>query len=174
MAPGTTMNFGTCERNLVDFFQHDKPLRSITPADATAFRKWLEENEGQAENTLRRRCRRARQFFAAAIKAKLIEENPFEGMSVTVTGSKDKERFVTEVESQKILKVARKHCLQTTDTHFEKSVQSDLTGARGTRRAKWRKIANFEKAKPAKNLVFYAGLRVSSLIQLPRRDSNPN
>ncbi len=104
VAAGTTMNFGTCERNLVEFFGRDKPLRSITHSDATAFRKWLEEHEGQAENTLRRRCGRARQFFAAAIKAKLIDANPFEGMPVTVTGSKDKARFITEAESQKILK----------------------------------------------------------------------
>ncbi len=104
VAPGTTMNFATCERNLVDFFGHDKPLRSITPADAAAFRKWLEEHEGQAENTLRRRCGRARQFFKAAIKAKLIDENPFDGMPVTVSGSTDKERFITEAESQTILK----------------------------------------------------------------------
>lgn len=104
VAPGTTMNFGTCETNLVEFFGHDKPLRFITAADATAFRKWLEEHEGQAENTLRRRCGRARQFFKAAIKAKLIDANPFDGMPVTVSGSKDKARFITEVESQKILK----------------------------------------------------------------------
>ena len=64
----------------------------------------MEEHEAQAENTLRRRCGRARQFFKAAIKAKLIDENPFEGMSVTVTGSTDKARFITEEESQKILK----------------------------------------------------------------------
>jgi len=102
--PGTVMNLGTCERNLNDFFGADRPMRSITTADAKAFRLWLEEHEGQAENTLRRRCGRARQFFKAAIKAKLIEENPFEGMSVTVTGSTDKARFITEEESQKILK----------------------------------------------------------------------
>lgn len=102
--PGTVMNLRTCERNLNDFFGAEKPLRSITAADAGAFRQWLADHEGQAENTLRRRCGRARQFFKAAIKAKLIEENPFEGMAVTVSGSKDRERFVTEEESQKILK----------------------------------------------------------------------
>ena len=53
--PGTVMNLGTCERNLNDFFGADRPMRSITPADAKAFRKWLEEYEKQAENTLRRR-----------------------------------------------------------------------------------------------------------------------
>ncbi len=102
--PGTTMNLRTCERNLNDFFGSDKPLRSITADDARAFRQWLADHEKQAENTLRRRCGRARQFFKAAQKAKLIDENPFEGMPVTVRGNKEKERFVTEEESQKILK----------------------------------------------------------------------
>ena len=104
VAPGTTMNYRTCERNLVDHFGYGKPMRSIKHSDATAFRKWLEEHEGQAENTIRRRCGRFRQFFKAAMKAKLIDENPFDGMPVTVRGSKDKERFVTETEARKILK----------------------------------------------------------------------
>jgi integrase len=104
VAPGTTMNFGTCERNLVDYFGHDKAMRSIKHSDAIAFRQWLEENEGQAENTIRRRCGRARQFFKAAMKSRLIDENPFDDMPVTVSGSTKKERFVTEAESQKILK----------------------------------------------------------------------
>ena len=79
-------------------------MRSVTAADGRAFRQWLQDHQGQAENTMRRRCGRTRQFFAAAVKSKSIDENPFEGMSVTVSGSTDKERFVSEEESQKILK----------------------------------------------------------------------
>jgi len=100
---GTRMAYDQVRLNLVAFFGYDKPLRSITANDAAEFREWLETDEGQAENTLRRRCGRARQFFTAAIKAKLIEENPFDGMPVTVSGNKEKERFITEAESQKIL-----------------------------------------------------------------------
>ena len=102
--PGTTTNYDQVRLNLVAFFGYEKPLRSFTTNDAAAFRKWLKDDENLAENTLRRRCGRARQFFTAAIKAKLIDENPFDGMPVSVGGSKDKERFVTEAESQKILK----------------------------------------------------------------------
>ncbi len=98
------MNFRTVERNLVDYFGADKLMRSVTAADGRAFRQWLQDHQGQAENTMRRRCGRTRQFFAAAVKSKSIDENPFEGMSVTVSGSTDKERFVSEEESQKILK----------------------------------------------------------------------
>ena len=82
----------------------DSEDSSLTQEQAgTLFRQWLQDHEKQAENTLRGRCGRARQFFASAIKAKLIEENPFEGVSVTVTGHRSKERFVSEEESQKIL-----------------------------------------------------------------------
>jgi integrase len=102
--PGTVTNYHQVRLNLVAFFGYEKPLRDITERDAAEFRTWLETAEGQSENTLRRRCGRARQFFTAAIKAKLIEENPFDGMPVSVGGSKDKTRFITEAESQKILK----------------------------------------------------------------------
>jgi len=101
--PGTTTNYDQVRLNLVAFFGYQKPLRSITASDALEFREWLQTDEGQAENTLRRRCGRARQFFTAAIKAKLIDENPFDGMPVTVSGNKSKERFITESESLKIL-----------------------------------------------------------------------
>ena len=103
-------NYHQVRLNLVAFFGYDKPLRDITEKDAAEFRAWLEKEEGQAENTLRRRCGRARQFFTAAIKAKLIDENPFDGMPVAVGGSKDKTRFITGAESQKILKAC--HDLQ--------------------------------------------------------------
>ncbi len=100
---GTTTNYNQVRLNLVAYFGYEKPLRSITANDAAAFREWLQTDEGQAENTLRRRCGRARQFFTAAIKSKLIDENPFDGMAVTVSGNKEKERFITEAESQEIL-----------------------------------------------------------------------
>ena len=101
--PGTRSNYNQVRLNLVAFFGYEKPLRSITANDAAKFREWLKTEEGLAENTLRRRCGRARQFFTAAIKSKLIEENPFVGMPVTVGGNKEKERFTTEAEAQKIL-----------------------------------------------------------------------
>ncbi len=102
--PGTVTNYHQVRLNLVAFFGYDKPLRDITEKDAAAFRAWLQTDERQSENTLRRRCGRARQFFTAAIKAKLIDENPFDGMPVSVGGSKGKTRFITEAESQKILR----------------------------------------------------------------------
>ena len=101
--PGTVTNYDQVRLNLVAFFGYAKPMRSVTASDAAAFREWLLSAEGLAENTARRRCGRSRQFFTAAMKAKLIDNNPFDGLPVSVGGNKAKERFVTEEQSQKIL-----------------------------------------------------------------------
>jgi integrase len=100
---GTHMNYDRVVKNITDFFGANKPLRAITVSDALAFRDWLKNHEELSENTLRRRCGRARQFMTAARKARLILENPFDGMTVTVGGNKEKERFITSEEAQKIL-----------------------------------------------------------------------
>ena len=100
---GTHLNYDRVVKNMTDFFGAGKPLRAITVSDALAFRDWLKNKEGLSENTLRRRCGRARQFMTAAKKARKIIENPFDGMTVTVGGNKEKERFVTLEEAQKIL-----------------------------------------------------------------------
>lgn len=45
-------------------------------------------------NTVRRRTGIAKQFFAQAIKAKLITENPFTGLAATVRGNEARQFFV--------------------------------------------------------------------------------
>ena len=58
-------------------------IASITPADADDFRRWLESKVG--DNTTRRACGRAKQFFHAAVRRRLIDRdaNPFGDMSDT-------------------------------------------------------------------------------------------
>ena len=67
-----------------------KLLRSISPADAEAFRVWLaaeanDRDNGRDEfsdNTVRRRAGIAKQFFRAPQKRHLIESNPFSRLAV--------------------------------------------------------------------------------------------
>ncbi len=59
-------------------------------------------------------------------------------------------------------KVARQHYLQTTDAHFERAVANLVGHQVGHKGAKLQKQANPKTNKPAKNLVFYAGLRMRS------------
>ena len=90
--PGTKWVYRHTERNLIAFFGADKELASITSADADDFRVWLETEEELAEATLRKRCSVARQFFRRAVKAKLIEENPFGEMKNISVGASPEER----------------------------------------------------------------------------------
>src|SRR5436190_21572759 len=74
----TRFNLELARRNLVAYFGAESPLSAITPGDADDFRLWLLRFQpskpgepmppGFADNTARRTCGRAKQFFEAARK----------------------------------------------------------------------------------------------------------
>ena len=99
---GTTTVYGHTRRNLLDFFHADKPLRDITPGDADQWRLHL-IGEGLADNTVRRRCGIAKQFFRVAVRRKLIMSNPFENLKSAVQGNPQKFPFITRGDAEKIL-----------------------------------------------------------------------
>jgi hypothetical protein len=66
--PGTRFNLHLARRNLVEFFGANKPLKEITQGAADEYRDWLAKQF--SENTVRRRCGRAKQFFRAAVRKK--------------------------------------------------------------------------------------------------------
>lgn len=63
---------------LVEFFGENRRLDDVTEGDADDFRQAMAGKH--AENTARTFCLRARQFYIAAIKHKLVSENPFGSM----------------------------------------------------------------------------------------------
>lgn len=90
------------QRNLVDYFGADKPLREVTPGDTDNFRLHLLKTLG--DNTVRRRCGRAKQLFRAALRQRLIPENPFADMKgCEVRANKDRDYFITRETAQKVL-----------------------------------------------------------------------
>jgi len=64
--PNTRIVYGHTERNLVEYFGANKALREISPGVADHWRLNLVK-QGLADNTVRRRCGIAKQFFRAAI-----------------------------------------------------------------------------------------------------------
>ena len=100
--PLTTRNFRQSQRVLVEFFGTDRPLRDVTQGDAEAFRRHL-LRQGQAENTVRKRCGRAKQFFAAAVRQRLIEDNPFADVKSAMLANRDRFHFVTRADAEKVL-----------------------------------------------------------------------
>jgi len=87
---------------LVQFFGENRGLRTIGKTDADGFRAFLVRS-GQADNTVRRYCGLAKQFFRAALRAKLVEENAFGDQVAAVRGNPAKFHYVTTADAEKIL-----------------------------------------------------------------------
>ena len=101
-------------RCLVAFFGADRLLDTITPGDADTWRRNLgrpkptsvgdARGEGLSENTVKRRCGIAKQFFRAAVRHRLIEANPFADMKgTTVRGNRARDFFVSREDAQRVL-----------------------------------------------------------------------
>ena len=106
--PGTRVNYGQAKGYLVAYFGATRPMDKITAGDADDFhRDLMTEVAGQhkalAENTARRVCGRAKQFFAAAVRHKLIAENPFGGMKCAVMENREREYFLSREHARRIL-----------------------------------------------------------------------
>lgn len=98
----TQLKWRSAQRHLVAFLGARKVLREITSGDADDFRLFL-LGQGLTENSVRRYCGIAQQFFGVALRKKLIEENPFADVVAAVTGNPDKFYFLSRADSDKIL-----------------------------------------------------------------------
>lgn len=102
----TRITYGNIQRNLTKCFDARKAVASFTPGDGDLFRAWLVGTENLAENTVRQRIRLARQVFAAAIRAKLLTENPFAHLSAHVRGNAKTFHYVSMDDYQKLIDAA--------------------------------------------------------------------
>lgn len=100
--PSTQLQYQQVRRNLVDYFGSTKPLRDITAGDADNWRLHL-IGKGLADNTVRRRCGRAKHFFTAAARKGLVSSNPFADLKSAVSGNAERLYFVTRDETQRVL-----------------------------------------------------------------------
>ena len=100
--PGTIDHLQRVQCDLMDHFGADKPLRDITPGDADGFRLFL-IGKPLGENTVRRRCGRAKQFLTAAMRCKLVTSNPFADLKTAVQANTSRFYFVSRDETAKMI-----------------------------------------------------------------------
>ena len=93
---------------LLEFFDRETPLRDITKRDAERFREFL-LGKPLGENTVRRRCGRARQFLRAAQNDRRIVDNPFSEIPCCVKADETKFYFVTHEDAQRVLEACPDH-----------------------------------------------------------------
>ena len=113
---GTVEQLERAGVNLTTFFGEDKPIADVTPGDAEDYRVWLqteakqvpegEKPEGLAHNTVRRRIGRAKEMFRAAVKRKLIPENPFADEVAAVGANVARQVFVPQDWIERCIRVA--------------------------------------------------------------------
>jgi integrase len=99
--PRTIINLRQAKTRLVEHFGEDKPLADITPGDADEWVVWLKSE--YATSTSGRTVRRAKQLFKAAVRRKLIKENPFFDASSPSHPDKSREFFVTKEIAEEVL-----------------------------------------------------------------------
>lgn len=99
--PGTVEVWRQGEMGLLEYFGPEKALGDVTPGDADAYKMHLLA-KGLAPMTVRKRLQFATMVFRAAVRRRLIAENPFTGVSVKAI-MPDRGRFVTREETARLL-----------------------------------------------------------------------
>lgn len=87
---------------LVAHFGKDKLIRDIQADDAKRWRIWLAtsgnrrdaKRKSMADETVRRRTGKAKQFFAEALERGLVDENPFRKLPSTTRGNEKRQSFI--------------------------------------------------------------------------------
>jgi Phage integrase SAM-like domain len=96
----TITSIGLARQRMLAFFRPDLPLSDLTPADADRFLIHLRGK--YAEATAARTFKRARQFFTAAKRGRLIAENPFEGIKPGSMENRERLFFITPEMTAKL------------------------------------------------------------------------
>ena len=91
--PGTAVNLDQAAKALVKFFGEAKPITEVTEADAENYYRGLLADK-LALNTARRLTGRAKQYFAYALRKRVIGANPFVGVKTATGGNPDRQKYV--------------------------------------------------------------------------------
>ena len=103
LKPNTLRNYQQTRRHLLNHFAKDRTLSSITPGDADLFKEHL-TGKGLSAATISREVKRARQFFRAAVRRKLIFENPFADVKGGTQENTSRFYFVSREEAEGTLR----------------------------------------------------------------------
>jgi integrase len=99
--PRTRINLEQCRTRLVDFFGANRSLRSISSGDADSWLLWLKER--YADGTTGRAIKRAKQFFRAAVRSRLIPSNPFEDVKPPSMVNESRKQFIDRPTIDRVL-----------------------------------------------------------------------
>jgi len=104
--PATRTFYSHTRRNLEERLGKTRLLRSITAADADAWRAWLIETEHLSPATVARRIIAARTIWRKALRWKLAAENPFDGVKAGHQANEARKVFVARAIIESVIEAA--------------------------------------------------------------------
>lgn len=97
-------NLKQAKKKLLAFFDGSRELTSFSHEDMVDFQKWLRDTKRFAANTVSLHCRKAKEFFAAAVESQLLSINPCKKLKdLQETRNEERERFMTPEQSGAVL-----------------------------------------------------------------------
>ena len=97
----TRIGYDRARRLLEEFFTKARRLSTISEDDAAEYRQWMAKKFAPA--TVSVDLRRAKQFFKAAVRRKLIADNPFQDVKCGSQANPSRLHFVTQETIEKVI-----------------------------------------------------------------------
>jgi integrase len=101
VAPSTAESHAKARDYLVEFLP-ERRLSELTALDGEQWRSWL-SSKGLSENYVRAITKNVKLFLNAAVKANLLQRNPFTALKSTVMPRPERFRFITQDETRRLL-----------------------------------------------------------------------
>src|SRR5262249_8493920 len=105
--PQTILNLRMFGDRLLAFFGADRDVATIKRSDADAWAIYLKAKYAPA--TVGRTIKGARQLFKAACRADILNRNPFEDLKAGAPPDKDRQYFVSQEATQRVLDACPDH-----------------------------------------------------------------
>ncbi len=102
LKPRTIKKLKTTRDRMVEFFGGERSLRDMNEGDADDWRLSM-VTKGLSENTVRKHIAIAKQFFAKALRKKMIPTNPFADLKSTVQPNPSRFYFISQEEAEKVI-----------------------------------------------------------------------
>jgi len=105
--PMTKLNYGRARRLLEEFFGKERRIETIHEGDADDYKAWLlaptKDRKAFAPASASVDLRRARQFFKAAVRRRVIDRNPFEEVRCGSQANPSRKYFVDRPTIEAVL-----------------------------------------------------------------------
>jgi integrase len=109
----TALNYGRARRLLEEFFGKSRRLATIHEGDADEYRAWLlaptKDRKAFAPASASVDLRRARQFFKAAVRRRLIDSNPFADVRCGSQANPTRSQFVSQETVETVIAACPDH-----------------------------------------------------------------